>query len=132
MKASKPFIVIIILSGIFLASCKKDVNPEVSDPNKNQMTQLMIDPNFDWSIYKEIDVKLSGIPGAIDIKKTLTLHDEGAIYYQNLFSVNQNLSMKIIVPTSLNSLTLEYGSFVQTFNLTDGKIVYSFLPVIEE
>jgi hypothetical protein len=96
------------------------------------MTQLMIDPNFDWSNYREIDIKITGIPGAIDVKRTLTLRNGDAVYLNMLFGLNQNLTSEIIVPKSLTSLTLEFGSFEQTFDISGGEIVYSFVPVIEE
>ncbi len=131
----KTFLTITIftfLAGV-ITSCKKDVNGDIIDPgNNNNMKALTISESFNWSTNKTIAVEIEGIPGAIQISRTLTLSNDGVVFFSMLLPINQNLSTTLVVPQTLNSLTLQYGSFEQVFDLTGGKIEYSFLPVVEE
>lgn len=132
MKKEILAIIIFSLTAAIFTSCKKDVNGDNDPENIKNMKALTIYETFNWSTSKTITVDIEGIPGAINISRTLTLTNNGHIFFSILLPINQNLSTTLIVPQTLNSLTLHYGNFEQVFDLSGGKIEYSFLPVIEE
>ncbi len=79
------FIVFLMLVSLFFASCMKDHDNENADNNNTSMEFLPVDPNFDWSTAKDIDIKIfskdnqgNPLPNAI-VKVYTDFPDDGGL-----------------------------------------------------
>lgn len=117
-----------LLVTISLGCFKK--SDQQTDPEATKTTEMKISPTFNWSTTKPVDLKIIGIPGALDNRKTLILHSEGKAVFKEFYNINQNLNRKFYVPALVNNLTLEYGTFVKNLEIKNGLVEHSFIPTL--
>lgn len=113
--------VLILLS---LTQCLSTDDPRPTEVTKT--TELNISPSFDWNLTSEMEFSVTGIPGAVDNRKTLILHSGDIIWYKELYNINQNISRKIHIPEDVTSVTITFGDFSKNIPITGGKIEFSF------
>lgn len=113
-----------------LTQCLKLDDPIPSEPEKT--SELKISPDFNWSTIRQVELKLEGIPGAVDNQKTLIVRNGNKVFLKQLYNINQNLQQTIIVPVHIQELTMQFGNFSKTFGEVSMTIEYSFVPEVEE
>jgi hypothetical protein len=115
---------------LFFTQCiKPDDQPE---KEVTKTTEMNISPSFNWSSTKSIDVAIQGVPVTPDNRKTLLIYSDEQIFLKELYNINQNLDRTIHVPAFINTLSVKYGDFQQSFDITNGKIELSFIPNLPE
>ncbi|HPE33970.1 MAG TPA: hypothetical protein PLI65_04150 [Bacteroidales bacterium] len=110
--------------------CLKLDDPVPSEPEKT--SELEISSDFNWSTNRQVELKLGGIPGAVDNQKTLIVRNGNKVFLKQLYNINQNLQQTIIVPVHIQELTMQFGNFSKTFGEVSTAIEYSFVPDVEE
>ncbi|MEI7725372.1 MAG: hypothetical protein WCK09_09725 [Bacteroidota bacterium] len=131
MKTLKTFILIFALTGILVTGCKKSevVTPE---PAKT-LNDLKASPTFGWSTGSPVELKITGIPTIVPIKSTLTIsRTSGETLFSSLHQMDQNLTIKLTVPSTEKELTLKYGSVSYPVAIVNHQAGFSFIPVIAE
>lgn len=99
----------------------------------NSLNELKVAPDFKWSTAQTIEISITGLPameGAAPSKATLVLKGENAVYYTGLHAINENLVLKVSVPTTEKSINLKFGAIEKSAFIQDNKLSFSYIPVI--
>ena len=100
---------------------------EMKPPQPQRTKELMISPLFDWSTTKTIELSIKGIPGAYNNRKTLTVYHEDKVFYKELYNIKENIRRDVIIPAYLNTLSISFGQFTRTFDVSSRKLTFSFV-----
>jgi len=114
----KSFVLLAILTMIFV-SCQKfdntvdEKNLDTPDAVINEMSALNISDNFDWSMIKTLDVRIT-LPNEKNRKITKILSLDRTITYFNGYPEDKSnvLNTKISIPTYVENVLIEYGNGV--------------------
>lgn len=125
MKTTKIFFILAI--GILLvSSCSKD-GDYIQQPDV-KMEDLQVPGDFDWSTGQILTVSIQGIESASDYRSTLVLSDEnGKILLKRAYSVQDNLTVELMVPDRLNEVHLTYGKRIMHASVHNGEAAFSFV-----
>ncbi len=124
--------IILALVVLFLSSCKKDDTPTPTEL-PGSLSDLKAQESFSWTTGLPVVLSITGLPTQVPVKATLSVSlSDGSVLFSSLHQMDKNLSLNLIVPSTVNNLVLKYGN--QTYNvpIVNGKSTFSFIPVVTE
>lgn len=129
-----------LLAIVLLAtSCKKDLN-EISIPNDantdvaKSFREIKTNESFDWKTQKEVSIEVSGLKTMVPISNTLkvTSEDGKIVYYSGNHFMEENLSLKVVLPTNITAVKVNFGSVNKTILTANQTAQFNYLPEITE
>ena len=101
--------IFLILSGALMmlaGACTKDA-PYVQ---KEKSTDLVVPGDFKWKTTDDLTVNITGLPLSVDFFTMLTISgQDGSTYFSGYYNMKENLSMKLVVPSTVTELILTCG-----------------------
>jgi len=97
------------------------------------MNELKVSSDFKWSTAHAIEITITGLPvlkGVAPSKATLLLKGEKDIYYTGFHAINENLNLKVSVPSTEKSINLKFGAIEQTLSIENNKVLFSYIPKV--
>lgn len=132
MKALLPALLFTII--LVFTSCIDEFDqPDGFSTGAKNLNELKVSSDFNWSTAKTIEISITGLPvleGVAPSKATLELKGEKTFYYSGFHAINENLVLKVSVPTTEKSINLKFGAIEQTATIQDNKVSFSYIPVI--
>ena len=123
MKTMKFLSVILIFASVSTISCRKmDMKEELSGESK-PMTELKVDPDFNWETTQSIDVRLTGTStGVVYIRPV-----EGDYYfYKGMLSPGADFSTKITIPSYVKEVKLAFKGISYVVSVDNNRLEYNF------
>jgi len=122
----------LLLATLWLISCSKDPNdPSAQIPGN--LSNLKVAQSFNWSTSKTIEISITGLPTPAPLYSTLTLSlPDGSNIYKSTHDINTNETLKVVIPSTENSIRLRFGSVEHDLQVSDGKASFSFIPVVQD
>jgi hypothetical protein len=125
---------ILFTSILALTSCINEIDgPDDFSKEAKSMNELKVSSDFKWSTAQAIEISITGLPvlqGVAPSKATLLLKGEKDVYYMGFHAINENLNLKISVPSTEKSINLKFGSIEQTLSIENNKVLFSYIPVV--
>lgn len=124
---------LLIIISITLSSCMKEIDPIPPTDEKIPLDKIQVSAAFDWSTSKTLTVDITGLPTQTPIYSTLSLMlEDGTTIYQQLHKMDDNLSLKLIVPVETREILMKYD--IETYLIAvEGKSAnFSFIPVVKD
>ncbi len=124
---------LLIVISITLSSCMKEIDPIPPTDEKIPLDKIQVSAAFDWSTSKTLTVDITGLPTQTPIYSTLSLMlEDGTTIYQQLHKMDDNLSLKLIVPVETREILMKYD--IETYLIAvEGKSAkFSFIPVVKD
>jgi len=130
----RKIIYLFALGLMFLNSaCMKEDNTPAGATNPTTLNDLKAADSFNWSTSSALTVEVIGLPTQEPIKATLTLTDAaGNVYYSGFHAMSETLNLKLVTAKTITEMTLTFGAFKQKASITNGKIEFSFIPVLTD
>ena len=117
---------------VFFSGCKKDESP-VPNELPGSLNELKAQESFNWSTGMPVVLSITGLPTQVPVKSTLSVSlPDGSVLFSSLHQMDKDLSLNLIVPTTVVNLVLKYGNQTYNVSITNGKATFSFIPVITE
>ncbi len=117
---------------VFFSGCKKDDSP-VPTELPGSLNELKAQESFNWSTGMPVVLSITGLPTQVPVKSTLSVSlPDGSVLFSSLHQMDKDLSLNLIVPTTVVNLVLKYGNQTYNVSITNGKATFSFIPVITE
>lgn len=121
----KHIIVLFLLTVVIFTSCRKEITP----PPATTINELQAENTFTWTTSQTVEVEITGLPTVIPVQSTLTIFtEEGQEIYKVFHTMSENITCKVVIPASHQTLKLTFGSFVLTSTIEDHKARFSFIP----
>jgi hypothetical protein len=125
---------ILFTSILALTSCIDDFDePGDFSTGAKSMNELKVSSDFKWSTAQAIEITITGLPvlqGVAPSKATLLLKGEKDVYYTGFHAINENLNLKVSVPSTEKSINLKFGSIEQAVSIQNDKVSFSYIPVV--
>ncbi len=125
-------ICILFLGSTSIVSCKKmDTNTTPTTVTTTDFRSIKAGNQFNWSTTKTVTIRVSGLMTESSEKNTLTvktMNDE--IVFQNLMTMKESLSQKIILPVSISMVKVSYGKITKTINIVNNVADFNFVTPI--
>jgi len=119
----KTFIKMLIIVSFFaLFSCNKNLDSTLVNPEPTSMSDLVIDPGFNWKTTKDIDVSLTSNSNNVVYIESL----EEDVYQKAFLNSENSYTSKITVPTYVTEVNLIFDGNTVKVPITDDAIAYSF------
>jgi len=129
MKKLQSLLIFAVLAAFVFTSCSKN-NDTVSTPTK--LADLKASSTFNWSTGKTVDVTITGLPTVEKVNSTLTIGlADGTVLFSRMHSMDENLTVSVIVPTTQTALTLKYGANTYTVAIVNGHASFTFVPTAQ-
>lgn len=124
-------IILLFASALLLAACTKETDDVLPAPVKSEnLGDLKASDSFTWSTDTKINVKITGLQTNVPVKSTLKLGlPDGTILFNYLHLMSENQTIQLVVPKSVDYLTLTYGSINQQILIENGQAAFSFVNV---
>lgn len=116
-----------LLAISMLASCAKNLQPGDPIPGlPSRFSDLKVGSSFTWATTKTITVNVDGFNTESTVRKSLLISGKNMTgnYYRGNHLMNEDVVVKINVPTALDSVVVTYGSIVKTYPVT-GTVIYA-------
>jgi hypothetical protein len=126
----KPPKLLTIFFLIALIGCKKNTVEEPITP----FTNINTNSSFSWSVTKSVDINITGLPTTFNTAATVSIKVKNATdnLYVGLHRMSDNITTKIEVPTSLDSVQLQFGLIRKMYNINGvSSITMNYLPTID-
>lgn len=127
-----------LASASLLVSCKKDLLEKAEENRQNTTAkafkELKTSAEFNWSTKQDVELIVTGLATAVPITNTLKISSaDGKIVYNSLFYTMETSSkIKVIIPSIVNELRVDYGSLSKLVKVESGKAQFDFIPVISD
>ena len=124
------FILLSLIAFIFFG-CKKDNinNGETIIPEN--IKELNPSDNFDWETNKLVTIRIEGVETDVEISRTLFIKDaDDNIYLKKMYDMSASEDIEICIPTVIEKLYIDYGSFHKRIRVVSNYIEFSFVPDI--
>jgi hypothetical protein len=125
---------ILFTSILALTSCINEIDgPDDFSTGAKSMNELKVSSDFKWSTAQAIEITITGLPvlkGVAPSKATLLLKGEKDIYYTGFHAINENLNLKVSVPSTEKSINLKFGAIEQTLSIENNKVLFSYIPKV--
>ncbi|MEI8086680.1 MAG: hypothetical protein WCG93_10745 [Paludibacter sp.] len=131
----KVFQLALIMTTIALWSCQDDLTIQTTSNGAKNMSELKVSPDFDWSTSKTVEITITGLPtleNVEPVKSTLSIKGQDKLFYSGFHAMNENLTLKCIVPSNETTIQLKFGSIEQEATIENNKVSFSYIPTITE
>ncbi len=130
----KNLIFAFIVVSLATASCvDEDAFTSNNSDNNKEVINMNVPTGFDWKTTEMVELTVSGIPGNVDFRSTLTVSDEkGMVLYKGLYQLNTNITLKMEVGADTKTLRFVYGKTDKTLDIVNKKASYSFVTLVTE
>lgn len=126
-----PLFLLLLLALAAFTSCSKEF--EVPSTPPANLSELRASPDFTWNTGKTVEIDITGLPTPEPVFSTLAIIlDDGSIIYQAMHNINTNTRLSVVVPYISDSLNIRFGSNRYTLPVMSGKVVFSFIPVVQD
>jgi hypothetical protein len=130
MKKTTLFLLSAAIIGTLLTSCSK-VDDGDTNNNGISLNDITVSDSFSWSTAAKVDLAITGLPTIVPVKSTLTITlKNGSVLFKQLHQMDQNLTVRLTVPTTEKELVLQYGSTTYTVAIAGKQAAFSFIPVV--
>lgn len=114
------YLSLLIFLMLALASCIKEptkIEQPASTPSK--FNEIKTDPSFNWNTILTIKLIITGLKTIDPIKNTLTITNKSktANFYNGNHLMEENLSLEVAVPSTLDSLLIRFGSLEKMYKV---------------
>ena len=131
MKKTKLLVIAACTIAIFGMSCKKnaDVGNASASPS---FAKLNVSSSFNWSPTKRILLVITGMPTTTTVVNTLRIVNpkNGESYYTGLHKLDENVSLKLNIPSVTDSIQIQFGSIRKNYTAQFIGISADYLPTI--
>lgn len=122
------------LAILFVAGCTKkleSVNAPLAS-NNLPLTSIVVDRNFNWSATKQFNISVAGLSTINTVKGTFSVIDvkTGTTFYKGLHKLNDNLSLKLTIPTATDSLQIRFGSIKKNYSASGTSVQTNYLGTV--
>ena len=131
----KNLILVLAVLGFTATSCvDEDAFTGSTDlSNNKEVVNMNVPAGFDWKTTEMVELAISGIPGNMDYRSTLTVSDEkGTVLFKGLYQLNTNIVLKMEVSAETKKLKFVYGRTDKTLDIVNKKASYSFVTLVTE
>lgn len=114
-----------ILAISLLASCAKNLKPGDPIPGlPSRFSDLKVSTSFTWATTKSITVNVNGFDSDSPIRKSLVLSGKNmpGSYYRGNHLMSEDVSVRLTIPTALDSLVVSFGSVSKTYAIQGSEI----------
>ncbi len=133
MKSLRNFLFILTGFSFLFFGCKKS---EVTAPlpqTPTALNDLKASDTFSWSTGQTVEIKIKGLPTVIPVKNTLKINLlNGTTLFVRLHQMSQDVTFKLVVPSTEKKLNLVYGTMSNIVEITNGVVEFSFIPDVKE
>lgn len=117
---------------ILFNSCMKGYD-DIIPPSTGNLKDIKVSSTFNWSTSKTVDVNITGLPTEIPVISTLIISlGDGSSLYQGWHNMSQSGIIKIVVPVVADKVKLRYGTTEYILPISDNKVDFSFIPIIQD
>ncbi len=134
MKTLKQYFAVTALAfGLFLSSCKKDLDRKsANDLTSEQVTafkDLKVDNSFNWKNDRSVALHVTPLNVPAEISNTLKVYssDQTFLYFNARLSMNQEFNSQIIIPHHVKEVLITYGTIKKTVPVIGNQINFDFL-----
>jgi hypothetical protein len=113
----------------FCIACKK-----TSSTNDSTFNEITASSNFNWSTTKLVDIRITGLSTETPVRSTLQIGEKNSIskFYIGAHAMSDNITVKITVPTALDSVQLDFGTVRKMYNVKGVTAIdANYLPTID-
>jgi hypothetical protein len=124
-----------LLAGTLLfTSCAKDLDfPDIKTDASVSIDELKVSDTFSWNTATSVNFSIEGLPGSVPVSSTLKIClPDGSVVYNRMHLMSNNLTVDLTIPSDVTTLVLTYGSIREELKVLNGKVAYSFIPVVTE
>jgi hypothetical protein len=133
MKSTRLVIFAATLVILTMSGCKKENPVTPVPPQAKTLTELKADAAFSWTTGQTVELKIQGLPTVIEVKNTLKVGlNSGTILFTRLHRMSEDLTLKLVVPSTEKQITLTYGTMTYTVDVVNGVANFSFIPNIQD
>ncbi|MDO9154978.1 MAG: hypothetical protein Q7U47_14925 [Paludibacter sp.] len=131
----KLFQLTLIILTVILWGCQDELTVQTTSNGAKDMSALKVSPDFDWSTAKTIEITITGLPTLSNVeavKSTLTIKGEDKLFYSGFHAINEDLALKLVVPSNETKIQLKFGSIEKEATIENNKVTFSFIPTITD
>jgi hypothetical protein len=97
------------------------------------LNDLKASETFSWSTGQIVVINIKGLPTVIPIKNTLKIKvSNGTTLFNRFHQMDQDLTFKLVVPSTEKKLTLVYGTVNYPIEIVNGVVEFSFIPKVQD
>lgn len=114
------YLSLLIFLMLALASCiKEPIKKEKPASTPSKFKEIKTDPSFNWNTMLTIKLIITGLKTIDPIKNTLTITNKSktANFYAGNHLMEENLSLEVAVPSTLDSLLIKFGSLEKMYKV---------------
>jgi len=119
---------LIMLAEIFIG-CQDDINLETTSNGAKNMSELKVSSCFDWTTSQKVEISIIGLltlTNVAAVKATLILKGDDKMFYTGFHSINENLTLNMVVPSNETKIQLKFGTIEQETTIVNNKIISHF------
>lgn len=121
------FVAAIAIS-FLLSSCVEDqFSDYVNSQKGTTLANTNVSSDFNWATSKTVAVKVVGLSTTSPFKNTLTISSDQAVYYSGNHSLNDTVSVNIVVPVAVTEMILDMGSIHRTAKIANDSAVFTYV-----
>jgi hypothetical protein len=107
MKSLRNLTILIIGVVLLFSGCKKSEVEEPLPQTPETLNDLKASETFSWSTGQIVVINIKGLPTVIPIKNTLKIKvSNGTTLFNRFHQMDQDLTFKLVVPSTEKKLTL--------------------------
>ena len=129
------FQLVLIVMTITLWGCQDELTIQTTSNGAKDMSTLKVSQDFDWSTAKTIEITITGLPtleSVEAVKSTLTIKGQDKLFYSGFHAMNEDLTLKVVVPSNETSIQLKFGSIEKEATIENSKVSFSYIPTITD
>ncbi|MCK9312260.1 MAG: hypothetical protein M0P26_08285 [Bacteroidales bacterium] len=125
-----PFAFCLLVS---LSSCVNEPNLSLKNHDVYEFADIITNPTFNWNATLLATLEVTGLETPNVTKKTLrvTSLDGSEVFFSKLQTLSENLSIPILLPTSVTRVKVVYGVIVKEVFIENKTIKFDYLTVTE-
>lgn len=130
---------LLVIAAFFIAflgtSCKKSVDTVANNNNNNvskNFADIKTNSSFKWNSTKQINMIITGMTTTNPVSGTLKVINPktGESFYSGFHKLQDNLNLKLTIPTAADSLQIQFGSIRKNYSANTSGFTADYLPTI--
>ncbi len=129
---NRNLILISAIFGLMITSCSKS-EIDIPDNSGKALNELVVSSSFSWNTALPVELKITGLPTIVPVSATLTISlENGTPLFNEYHLMDQNLTVKLQIPSTENKLVLKYGTVSYPVEVLNNQAAFSFIPVVTD